>query len=520
MAKSVKNATKSHKPKIKIKKPPEPNYRPQQFLLSAILAYIIVTVANQALLDQSFSNHKQYSYNQINEVNEPKPLPDIQNKEDNPQNLKQIEENYLLDVINRIKETTSQQISENTDKTQNNVQPEPYKLSVSPSILNKKPETPQNPVNFEISNTQSNTPISSSNCPAVQPPTHSSYSSTPKYKLRSTHFLSSILSWGPNNQLRGLMETIVLSIKLNRTLILPPFYKHLMDLNSEETETTINTNFTKFGQLVEPWLWFDVTKISSLLSIDNLSAMQSACDDDKFNVAFLAKPINKGPMFQRIQSYESYTKIRFTKGENAKFSKKKDESEWLESDVQIEPSFRDIQALCGESKGDKTQALRLPMDSTKIKNLYSSDGKCAVWAFPYRNFDFKQIWKYSQKPGENYSMPAFGSSGGAIRGLGMVGAEDVQLMMEAVEAIQPNSFIKNIYQKITERVFFNSKKYFAIHWRYIANEQDETGSNKDTLKAICTESKRITLEKNVFFYRITTCIPFLYLSSRTLRFLC
>lgn len=191
-------------------------------------------------------------------------------------------------------------------------------------------------------------------------------------------------------------------------------------------------------------------------------------------------------MFQRIQSYESYTNIRFTK-QNSKFSKKKDESEWLDKDVSIEPSFRDIQALCsGEKSGEKTQALRLPMDSTKIRNLYSSDSKCAVWAFPYRNFDFKQIWKYSQKPSQNYSMPAFGASGGAIRGLGMVNEQDVQLMMEAVEAIQPNSFIKNIYQKITKHVFFNERKYFAIHWRYIANEQDETGSNKDTLKAICT----------------------------------
>merc|ERR1712226_1284290 len=137
MAKSLKNSAKSNKHKLKTK-PPEPNYRPQQFLLSAILAYIIVTVANQALLDQTFSSHKQYSYNQL-EVKE-----NVIKNEENTQNLKQIEENYLLDVINRIKETTNQQMTSSkiNDIPAHQAMPEPYKLSVSPSILNKKPQAP------------------------------------------------------------------------------------------------------------------------------------------------------------------------------------------------------------------------------------------------------------------------------------------------------------------------------------------------------------------------------------------
>ena len=32
--------------------------------------------------------------------------------------------------------------------------------------------------------------------------------------------------FGPNNQIHGLRESIILAVKLNRTLVIPPFYKH------------------------------------------------------------------------------------------------------------------------------------------------------------------------------------------------------------------------------------------------------------------------------------------------------
>lgn len=51
----------------------------------------------------------------------------------------------------------------------------------------------------------------------------------PDIKLSRSAFLLPDLRWGPNNQLIGLMETIFVTIKLNRTLIVPYFTKHTTD---------------------------------------------------------------------------------------------------------------------------------------------------------------------------------------------------------------------------------------------------------------------------------------------------
>jgi len=48
----------------------------------------------------------------------------------------------------------------------------------------------------------------------------------PKIQTDPNKFLVPVLFFGPNNQIHGLREAIILSIKLNRTLALPPFYKH------------------------------------------------------------------------------------------------------------------------------------------------------------------------------------------------------------------------------------------------------------------------------------------------------
>ena len=43
--------------------------------------------------------------------------------------------------------------------------------------------------------------------------------------LRTSHFLINLSPFGPNNQFRGFRDTILLSYLLNRTLILPLFFK-------------------------------------------------------------------------------------------------------------------------------------------------------------------------------------------------------------------------------------------------------------------------------------------------------
>merc|ERR1712242_599157 len=55
----------------------------------------------------------------------------------------------------------------------------------------------------------------------------------PTNKLRTDHFLINLSPFGPNNQFRGFRDTILLAYILNRTIVLPLFFKH----NSDPSQT-------------------------------------------------------------------------------------------------------------------------------------------------------------------------------------------------------------------------------------------------------------------------------------------
>ena len=58
----------------------------------------------------------------------------------------------------------------------------------------------------------------------------------PIYETRNDRFLIPLIAWGPNNQLRGFREAAILAVKLNRTLCIPPFFKHHSDSTSAAKE--------------------------------------------------------------------------------------------------------------------------------------------------------------------------------------------------------------------------------------------------------------------------------------------
>ena len=51
--------------------------------------------------------------------------------------------------------------------------------------------------------------------------------------IRRDHYLINLSPFGPNNQLRGFRDTLVLAIYLNRTIVMPPFFKHRTDSSVE-----------------------------------------------------------------------------------------------------------------------------------------------------------------------------------------------------------------------------------------------------------------------------------------------
>ncbi|CAG5076982.1 Oidioi.mRNA.OKI2018_I69.PAR.g8603.t1.cds [Oikopleura dioica] len=78
----------------------------------------------------------------------------------------------------------------------------------------------------------------------------------PKYNLSPERFLTAFVSRGPNNQIYSLRETIFIALALNRTLILPPFFKHD---RGDPTSNGSNTAVVDFDQRV------DIEKLRELI---------------------------------------------------------------------------------------------------------------------------------------------------------------------------------------------------------------------------------------------------------------
>ena len=127
-----------------------------------------------------------------------------------------------------------------------------------------------------------------------------------------------VLFFGPNNQIHGLRESIILSIKLNRTLALPPFYKHHSHVKGKKQSKLILcydkyqltkidmifTDTTPYADLVEATHRIDERALRHLIPIVQIETLREKCGA-WFGVAFLARQIMcTGHMFDRLASFE------------------------------------------------------------------------------------------------------------------------------------------------------------------------------------------------------------------------
>ena len=90
----------------------------------------------------------------------------------------------------------------------------------------------------------------------------------PEYKLDPTRFLIPVFTYGPNNQLHGFRETVFMAIKLNRTVILPPFFKHVRNDATVESQ----------NEIVPAFLRLDVAKLRQTVSLLPPETVAEACN--------------------------------------------------------------------------------------------------------------------------------------------------------------------------------------------------------------------------------------------------
>jgi hypothetical protein len=118
----------------------------------------------------------------------------------------------------------------------------------------------------------------------------------PKFKLNPKLFITPVYIWGPSSQLQGLRESIGVAIRLNRTLLLPPFLTHQSDPKGGDKPVPVDIRL-------------DIPELRKLLSIgftEDLRCRQS-------DVVFLArgiynKPTDPSVMLERVKRIDSFEK--------------------------------------------------------------------------------------------------------------------------------------------------------------------------------------------------------------------
>ena len=96
--------------------------------------------------------------------------------------------------------------------------------------------------------------------------------------IRRDHYLINLSPFGPNNQLRGFRDTLLLAIYLNRTIVMPPFFKHRTDPSS-----------TRAGYLYQdPQQKLDGVEMAKLMPTITIEQFADRCPGG-LDVAFLAR---------------------------------------------------------------------------------------------------------------------------------------------------------------------------------------------------------------------------------------
>ena len=191
----------------------------------------------------------------------------------------------------------------------------------------------------------------------------------PKYNLRKDYFITPVFTYGPNNQLRAFRESILLAIFTNRTLILPPFYKHNRNDAGADGK----------DRIAEPGMRIDVELVRRYLTTSNGAAASKLCDKS-FDAVFLGgKNYCKE---SRLSSISNYTgMVDFVPDNEKRKMIKGDGKKDCTVKVPVYPVDED----------STNDPLHYPLNRAILRQKYNAEERCALWLFPYRTILFSAL---------------------------------------------------------------------------------------------------------------------------------
>lgn len=258
----------------------------------------------------------------------------------------------------------------------------------------------------------------------------------PIYKLSKDEFLYTVGVAGPNNQLISLREMVFTAVKLNRTIVISPFFKHdIADPSSQGDGVA----------LVDPYLRINIQKLRELVPVLSREEHKSACPH--FDAIYDVGNMCKAETVKRFKASCLFFGHEFCKNRKGEEIFKHGCSNKSQQDDGI------VQKTLTYDKPDYTP-----------RGADSYDEKCAVLAFPYNLVNF---WSAAKKKGEDH-----------------------ELVKQIVAHTGRPPFVVDLAQAFAKQEL--NGDYITLHWRYNSGDWlhgicDKSGNTKEKLSEICTQ---------------------------------
>jgi len=269
----------------------------------------------------------------------------------------------------------------------------------------------------------------------------------PKLNLRNDKFLTGTYIWGPNNQLRGMRELVFMAIKMNRTLAMPPFFKHWASDESADEERSVP---------VAAAAKLDLNLLREFLPIVDPEEMAESCERkiDEFWAA--RRDFCHGDKMSRIKYHKN--ELGYTNIDIGETGDHRDMSEYhcTSNTAPIYPSWEQLPEKMG---------ILLPNSVEALEKLYKNEGKCALFLMPYRAFDFKDVMVDEDVLDERQEIRASIQEDKDNVYPESLTPEDQKLMGEIVLHTQRPKYIREISEKFINDVL-GGMNFVSIHWRY------------------------------------------------------
>ncbi|CAG5079027.1 Oidioi.mRNA.OKI2018_I69.PAR.g9150.t1.cds [Oikopleura dioica] len=246
-------------------------------------------------------------------------------------------------------------------------------------------------------------------------PVEQGQSDGPIHRTDPNRFFIPFLSMGPNNQLEGFLESVFLAIKLNRTMCIPPFFRHKTD---EALSSSISAD-----------LRINRKKLSEFVTFCDTEQIQEKCP--KLDTVWWGsnpKTLTCGISLQkRYKTFQMLTGL-----EN-----------WYSTTVC--KVFEDIPTYPADLTGKFQVRSTAAVDLVETFNDQNS-GACVLWFMPFHTISNFRSAVMSHLLHKN--------DGG-----------DRQLAMDIVKYVQRPEAFQNVVKKfIAEKAA--GKPLISVHWRY------------------------------------------------------